>query len=322
LKHLSEAQVQEVFQFIPPRNVFNVKLKSENNSEINGVYIESFIEPGKLGFQNLRSNINKVRNAMECARRLGAKIVTLGGFTSIVLEGNIPSCSNYETRFSTGNTLTAAFIIKGIEKAAEKFNIDLRSSNLLIIGATGDIGHACAGYFKGKMKKLLLSARNVSLLEKLANELISQNIEVAYSTTLEELIPEADIVLSVASSFDIKIRNYKKGVLICDAGYPKNFEAGIEYNKDVNLFHGGMGQVINGYEFIPDYSKSFYKFPVENVLHGCILEVMVLAFEKIYEPYSHGRGNITVEAINKIFNLGLKHGITLAPLYNSSGRLK
>jgi hypothetical protein len=46
---------------------------------------------------------------------------------------------------------------------------------------------------------------------------------------------------------------------------------------------------------------------------------MVLAFEKIYQPYSSGRGNITVERMNEIEALALKHGIVRAPFYNAKG---
>lgn len=316
---LSLEKIKDVFSFIPPRDLFRVKLKSKTNTEINGVYIETFIDPDKLDSQYIRTNISKVTDAILHAKKMGAKIVTLGGFTSIVLEGNLNLFSQGETKFTTGNTLTAAYIVKGMEKAALQHKIDIQESVILIIGATGDIGIACVNYLKNKSKKLLLNARNINRLANLSKQLKEENIAVNYSVSVEQLIDEADIIICVASSTGINLTNCKKKVIICDAGYPKNLDTKIEDCNDVNLFHGGMGQVSQGFNFIPDYSNSIYQYPAPNVIHGCVLEAIVLAFENKIENYSTGKGNITVDKMEEIYGFSLKHGITIAPFYNSKG---
>ncbi len=314
---LSLEKIKDIFSFIPPRDLFRVKVKSKTGIEVNGIYIETFIDPDKLDSQYIRTNITKVVDSVLCAQKKGAKIVTLGGFTSIVLEGNLNLFPQDGTKFTTGNTLTAAFIVKGIEKAALQNQIDIQESTILIIGATGDIGIACINYLKNKTKKLLLNARNNQRLANLAQKLTEESIDINYSVSVEQLIPEADIIICVASSTGIKLTNCKKGVLICDAGYPKNLETKIEDHIDVKLFHGGMGQVSEGFSFIPDYSNTFYYYPSPNIAHGCQLESVVLAFENRIENYSAGKGNITVDKMEEIYALSLKHGITLAPFFNS-----
>ena len=162
--------------------------------------------------------------AMSRAKKQGFKIVTLGGFTSIVLEGNLDSFATGETKFTTGNTLTAAFIVKGIEKAAARLHNNLRESNVLIIGATGDIGMACTHYMKSRASKLLLCARNVQRLAKMAGELVNEDLDLRYSVNLQDLLPEADIIIAAASSSGITLDHCRKNALVCDAGYPKNLE--------------------------------------------------------------------------------------------------
>ncbi|MEO6132496.1 MAG: hypothetical protein ABIQ02_11655 [Saprospiraceae bacterium] len=319
LEMLSMEKIRNIFSFIPPRVLFKVKVMSETGAEINGVYIETFIDPDKLDAQSVRTNITKVKSAISLATRLGARMVALGGFTSILLEGNLDSFTTKETKFTTGNTLTAAFIIKGVEKAATNQSIDLQASTLLCIGATGDIGLACVHYLKHKVKKLLLCARNHQRLEATAKSLRLENIDVGYSTNLEDLVQEADIIICVASSAGIKLDRCKKDVLICDAGYPKNVEATVIGDVNVNLFHGGMGQVKRGFGFCPDYSKTIYAYAAPDIIHGCLLEAMVLAFEKRYENYSTGKGNITPEKIEEVFDLSRKHGIYPAPYFNAKG---
>ena len=319
---LSDENIKSIFSFIPPRDLFRVKVRSATGTEINGVYIETFIDPDKLATAFIRTNLNKVTKAISHAKNMGAKLVTLGGFTSIILEGNIDSFSPDGSAFTTGNTLTAAYIVKGIEKAALQHGISLQECNLLIIGATGDIGMACTHYFKHTIKRLLLCARNKHRLQKLSQQLAGENLQVSYSVTLQDLIPQADVIISVASSSGILLSNCKKNVLICDAGYPKNLETKLENNKDTTLFHGGMGQVSGGYQFFPDYSNTIYKYAAPNIIHGCILEAMVLAFENKFENYSCGKGNITTENIEEIYRLSVKHGIDVAPFYNAAGLWK
>lgn len=316
---LSTEKIKDIYSFIPARSLFKMKVRSKTGAEVNGIYIESFIEPDKLDIPFLRMNIGKVRNAVAYAKKMGAKIATLGGFTSIVLEGNIDSFSEGDTKFTTGNTLTAAFIVKGIEKAAAGQNLNLEESSVLIVGATGDIGLACVRYFKNKIRKFLLCARNFQQLEKLANELRSENLQVEYSTAIQDLIPEADVIICVASSSGIKLANLKENTIICDAGYPKNLETRIEHLEGVQLYHGGMGQITFGYDFDPDYSTSFYRYAAPYIGHGCILEAIVLAFENKFESFSAGKGMITVDKMEEIYRLSLNHGIVLAPFYNAKG---
>lgn len=318
-EELSLEKIKNIFSFIPPRDIFRVKVKSKTGAEINGVYIETFIDPDKLGTQFIRTNIGKVMNGIACAKKMGAKIVALGGFTSIILEGDLDSFSKGESKFTTGNTLTAAYIVKGIEKAASIYGINLQESAILIVGATGDIGMACVNFLKNIAKKLLLCARNNQRLEKLSQELTKENIQVNYSVSLQQLIPEADVIICAASSSGIQLSDCKKNVLICDAGYPKNLETKVESKEDMKLFHGGMGQVSRGFNFIPDYSKNIYRYAAPDVIHGCLLEAMILAFENKIENYSAGKGNITIERMEEIYSLSLKHGIDIAPFYNAKG---
>ena len=316
---LSAEKIKSIYSFIPPRDIFRIKVRSATGAEINGVYIETFIDPDKLDASFARANISKVMNAVVWAKKMGAGIVALGGFTSIVLEGNLDSFAEGRTRFTTGNTLTAAYIVKALEKAALKMGLALDTANVLVIGATGDIGTACVQYLKNKTGQLFLCARNLPRLEKFADKLLQEKVAVKYAVLPNELVPEADIIICVASTTGMQLANCKKNVLICDAGYPKNLENNTGDNNGSFLFHGGMGQVGGGYEFNPDYTKSMYHYCAPFIVHGCLLEAMVLSFEKRFENFSSGKGNIAVEKIEEVYSLGKKHGIDISPFYNSKG---
>lgn len=312
--------IKEIFPFIPPRKVFDIKVNRLNGEPVYGIYIETFISPDNLGIKHLQQNLSKVKEACLCAANEGAKIVSLGGFTSIVLEAsNSPLQEIKNTFFTTGNTLTAAFICEGIKKACIENKIDIHKSSLLIIGSTGDIGSACVNYFSGIANKLLLCARNVKQLQQQAISLQENNIHCKASVDLNLLLPEADIILFVASSpvVEWKTSLIKDDVIICDAGYPKNMIQQLPPHLKKRIFCGGMGHVAAGFHFTPRYMESFYKYPCDNASHGCLLECIVLSMEKNYLAYSIGRGNITKENMNAILQMSKKNGIEVAPFFNA-----
>lgn len=322
LKTLTTEQIKRVYTFIPPRDIYKITATSITGRQVNGLYIETFLEPDKLSPEYTRKNVSKVMKAVNLAIKMGAGVVTLGGFTSIVLEGKIAENCLSSTRFTTGNTLTAAFIVKGIERAANQLKLPINKANILIIGATGDIGLACVQYFKCKAKKLLLCARNTYRLQNLYHSLNEENVAVESSVCLDDLISDADIIIGVASSSNLNLARCKPSVLICDAGYPKNMDKAMEDQAGVYLFYGGMGQVTNGYTFAPDYTTENYLWPVPHVAYGCTLEALVLAFEGRYESYSVGKGNITVESMENVYELCRRHGIVLSPFFNLKGLVK
>jgi fatty aldehyde-generating acyl-ACP reductase len=310
--------VKDIYSYIPPRDLFNIEIKSRSGELRRGVYIETFISPDELDGAHLHSNIKKVKEACEFAASLNVPIVSLGGFTSIILENSKTDMSRIKnTFFTTGNTLTAAFIADTIERICVQRNIRLSDCRMLIVGATGDIGSACVRYFSGKIKELLICGRRPAPLQKLAEEFSWQQ-PVEWSVKINELLPFADIIVCVASSLlnDWDTSIIRSEAIICDAGYPKNIDASIGDRK--NVFWGGMGIVSQGYHFAPDYKNELYSFSIPNIAHGCMMEAVVLSMENRAEAFSKGRGNITKHAMEEMLGLASKHGIDTAPFFNDS----
>jgi fatty aldehyde-generating acyl-ACP reductase len=318
---LSLDEVRGSYTYFPPRKLFDITVSSTRCGALNGCYIESFLSPDELDAAHLHKNFNKVKEACACASRLGADVVSLGGFTSIILETRQdPGIFPGHTAFTTGNTLTAAFIADAVEKAAIHWEQPLHRSGLLIIGSTGDIGSACVAYFKGKVKKLLLCARQPGPLRKQQETLLAEGIAASSSVTINDLLPGSDYVICVASSMisgaDLSL--LPGHAIICDAGYPKNLQHAIGINSD-RMFYGGMGLVTGGFRFTPDYRHDIYDFNLENAGHGCLLEAVVLAMENRAVPFSTGRGRITPTAMQEIRDMASRHGIVTAPLFNDKG---
>jgi fatty aldehyde-generating acyl-ACP reductase len=318
---LPDDEIRDILPWIPARAVCHVEVASISGARARGLYIDSFIAPDRLEDAYMRDNIARVRAAAGCAIKAAAKIVSLGGFSSILIEGNFNQLpERHATVFTTGNTLTVGFIVQGIRKMCALQGRSLRRSTLLIVGATGDVGSGCARCLAPGVRRVLLSARNPERLRKLAAELEADGVEVEIATDLRHFSTAADVVICAASltSSSLLLGRIAPDAIICDAGYPKNLSPGVKM-PDAKVFFGGLGQVMGGLSFRPDFHGILNRHPFPDVVHGCLLEGMALALERRFEPFSQGRGFITPERVKEMEAIAARHGIHLAPLYNADG---
>ncbi len=321
---LPDDEIKDILPWIPPRAVCHVEVGSTVGTKARGLYIDSFIPPDRLEAAYVHENIARVRGAAACAIKAGAKIVSLGGFSSILIEGNFDQLPDkHDTVFTTGNTLTVAFIVQGIQKMCALENRNIRKSTLLIVGGTGDVGSGCARCLAPLVRRVLLSARRVDRLRKLAAELEANGVQVEIETDLQRFAAEADVVICAASlaSPSTLLGRIAPNALVCDAGYPKNLSPGAQM-RGATVFFGGLGQITGGMRFAPDFHGILNRHPFPDVVHGCLLEGMALALEHRFEPFSQGRGFITEERVDEIATIAARHGICLAPLYNADGPLE
>jgi fatty aldehyde-generating acyl-ACP reductase len=321
---LPDDEIRDILPWIPPRPVCHVEIASSAGATARGIYIDSFIPPDRLGSSCALENLARVRDAAACAAKAGARIASLGGFSSILIEGDFERLpQERQTIFTTGNTLTVAFIVQGIRRMCATEDRDLRASTLLIVGATGDVGSGCARCLAPVVRRAILFARNRERLRTLAAELAADGIDVEFATDLRGLAERADIVICAASlaSPSLLLGCAAPRALICDAGYPKNLAPCAEL-ADATVFFGGLGQVTGGMRFSPDLDGILNRHPFPNVVHGCLLEGMALALERRFEPFSQGRGRITPWRVAEIETIAARHGIRLAPFYNAAGPLE
>jgi fatty aldehyde-generating acyl-ACP reductase len=318
---LPDDEIKDILPWIPPRAVCHVDVGSISGAHARGLYIDSFIPPDRLEAGYVHENIARVRGAAACAIKARAKIVSLGGFSSILIEGNFDQLpARHETVFTTGNTLTVALIVQGVQKMCELEGRDLSRSTLLIVGATGDVGSGCARCLAPFMERVLLSARNVERLRRLAAELQADGVPVEIATDLQRFSAEADVVICAASlaSSSLLLGRIAPDAIVCDAGYPKNLSPGGQM-PGVKVFFGGLGQIAGGMKFAPDLHGILNRHPFPDVAHGCLLEGMTLALERRFEPFSQGRGFITPQRVAEMEAIAARHGIYLAPFYNADG---
>jgi len=259
--------------------------------------------------------LSKIVSAVKLAERRGARIVGLGGFTSVFGNEGAEVSDRVGVPITSGNTYTAALAVQGIYKAAELLDKDLGQTCLAVIGATGDIGSVCTRLLAKKVKKVILVARREQQLVDFSQSIKSSSrAEIVCTTSVRTATREAEIVLSVASAITTLIdhNELRPGSIVCDVAFPAGISRDIwKYRKDVLVFEGGMA-AWHGETQIENL-PSLLKFNPHGMLHGCLAETILLALEGRYMSFSKGRGLITEESIAEIQSLATQHGFGLAP---------
>lgn len=296
----------------PPQIVDNIKVTSVTGQVIEGQYVESCFLPEMLAARRIKAATRKVINAMAHAQKNGIDITALGGFSSIIFENfNLEQIRQVRNvmldfkRFTTGNTHTAYIICQQVEQAAPQLGIELSQATVAVCGATGDIGSAVCRWLnvRADVAELLLIARNQERLQDLQAELGRGKI-----MGLEEALPQADIIVWVASmpkGVEIDPVQLKQPCLLIDGGYPKNLGTKVQY-PGVSVLNGGI------VEHSLDIDWKIMQIVNMDVparqLFACFAESMLLEFEKWHTNFSWGRNRITVEKMDQIGKVSIKHG--------------
>jgi fatty aldehyde-generating acyl-ACP reductase len=295
----------------PPQLVERFSVESPTGKRIEGAYIDSVFVPEML--RRFKTAKRKVLNAMELAQKSGIDISALGGFTSIIFEDmnllreqQVRATTLDWQRFTTGNTHTAWVICRQVETSAPQLGIDLKHARVAVVGATGDIGSAVCHWLSRRtgVAELLLVARKPQPLLDLQVALGGGRI-----LSLEEALPEADVVVWVASlpeSLSIDVATLRKPCLMIDGGYPKNLDSKAAGDA-VHVLKGGI------VEFHRDIDWQVVALAAEmerpqRQMFACFAEAMLLDFEGWHTNFSWGRNNIRLERMDQIGEASLRHG--------------
>lgn len=306
--------LMKIFELAPAYRTSTIdNFRSKTGKKVKGYFVMCPLIPD-MALLTPEIVLPKVIDGCRVGERLGAGILALGGFTSVVGERYFQQLrSKVRMPITTGNTFTVAMTLAGIRKACFVLEKDLKRARVVIIGGTGDIGSACARALALEAKELVLTGRTRSTLEQAKNELSQlRGAKIFISTDNNEAVRQADVVVAAASASQTVIdTNFlKPGAIVCDVGYPKNISHSSRHRTDIFVFSGGLSTVPTPFDLGYDLG-----LPNPNVLYGCFAESIILCLEERYENFSEGKGKISAEKVDWITRAGKKHGFELSPFY-------
>lgn len=308
-KQLPEGLLETALRFVPPFKVSSITGVQSSYNQAEGSFVLCPLTTRQMVELPEPFVINRIIQAGKVAQKAGAKIVGLGAFTSVIGDAGITVAKNLAIAVTTGNSYTVATALQGTKEAAGVMGIDMSSANIVVLGATGSIGAACAFALAQSAKYLTLVARNEAKLDKLASQ-IFRDLGLAVRTTAntKAALKNADIVIAVTSAIDtiIDVDDLKPGAIVCDVARPRSVSKAVaEKRDDVLVIEGGVVEVPGDVQFNLNFG-----FPPKTA-YACMAETMILALEGRYENFTLGR-ELTVKQIETISRLAEKHGFKLA----------
>lgn len=304
--------LKQIYAKFPPHRIFQTNKIIVHDKEFQIIAVMCPLFPEQLVSQKDNA-VQRIHKAVQLLSKSEAKIVTLAGFSSIITGGGYDILSDVSCSITSGNSLTAALAVDGVEKAVAVRGLKLEDLKFAIIGATGDIGSVCAKFFAKKVKELILCSRNVESDELFRNEILSQRPKgVLFTVDLDVAINDADVLIVATSAFGYLLdpSKLKKNAIVCDVSMPPNVSRNSKTNRpDIFVFNGGRASLPF---FDRIKSKAWNKLFPRNSVYGCLAEGIALALDNQFISYSLGKRQITLEKLEEIKGIAFRNGIVLA----------
>lgn len=307
-KALTEGQINFFSRFFPPVYISEIDgiLSTEHGRQLTGWFVACPFTPARMLQLPERVVYRKIIQTGRMAERLGARILGLGAFTSVVGDAGVTIARHLDIPVTTGDSYTVAIAVEALREAARQMGISLKDARAAVVGATGAIGSVCAELLAREVGELWLVGRQPERLAALRERAEGHTARLYTSTDLE-VIKQADMVLTVTSSLKaiVEPQHLKPGAVICDVARPRDVSRAVAAQRDdVLIIEGGMVKVPGPVDFHFDFG-----FP-PGMAYACMAETMALALEGRYESYTLGK-RIAIEQVQEITRIAAKHGFRL-----------
>jgi fatty aldehyde-generating acyl-ACP reductase len=307
---LTEGQINFFSTFFPPVYLSEIEgiTSAATGRQIKGWFIACPYTPKRMLELSERTVYRKIIQTGHMAEKLGAQILGLGAYTSVVGDAGVTIARALDVPVTTGDAYTISLAVQAIREAARVMDIPLKKATAAVVGATGAIGRVCAELLAGDVECLILIARDEKKLEDLRDRLKARaGAQIMVSTKMESLA-QAQLILTVTSALHDVIRpgHLQPGSVVCDVARPRDVSAMVAAARDdILVIDGGMVDVPGPVDFHFNFG-----FP-EGKAYACMAETMTLALEGRFEDYTVGK-DITLERVNEITAMAEKHGFRLS----------
>lgn len=310
---IPESLLEYFVKMIPPvKASYITGIKSRLGTEIEGFFVGVPLTSKQMISMPVNKVYKKIIKACKKAEELGAQMIGLGAFTSVVGDKGISIAREISTPITTGNSYTVATAIEGTKLAAEKMGYNLKNCTLAVIGATGSIGRTASLILCKDVRKLILAARTEEKLQLLKEEILNINpeLDIEYTQDVNEAVRNSQIIISASGAVCpiIDPLSLLPGAVVCDVARPRDVAVKVAREReDVLVIEGGIVEV-------PGHVNFNFNFGYPpGTAYACMAETMMLTLEGMFDDYSLGPV-IEIEKVEETLRLAEKHGFKLAGL--------
>jgi len=307
---LNEKQIDFFSTFFPPVYISEIEgiTSQATGKEIKGWFIACPYTPKRMMELPEQTVYRKIIQTGRLAEKLGAQILGLGAFTSVVGDAGVTIAKALEVPVTTGDSFTVMVAVDAIREAASVMDIPLKGATAAVVGATGAIGQVCAELLADDVERLYLIGRRQDKLEELRDRLkVHARSELIVSTKMD-VLKEAQLILTVTSAIHDIVRpeHLQPGSVVCDVARPRDVSAMVAaVRDDILVIDGGMVDVPGPVDFHFNFG-----FPAGKA-YACMAETIALALEGRFEDYTLGK-HLTRTRVEEIDKIAKKHGFRLS----------
>jgi fatty aldehyde-generating acyl-ACP reductase len=307
---LSEKQIDFFSTFFPPVHISEIEgiISEATGKQVKGWFIACPYTPRRMLELPERTVYRKIVQTGRLAEKLGADILGLGAFTSVVGDAGVTIANALDVPVTTGDSFTVSLAVDAIREAARLMEIPLERATAAVVGATGAIGQVCAELLAEDVERLYLVGRREQALEELRDRIrLRSRAELVTSTSMD-VLSESQLTLTVTSALHDVIRPeyLQPGSVVCDVARPRDVSAMVAAARDdILVIDGGMVDVPGPVNFNFNFG-----FPPGKA-YACMAETIALALEGRFEDYTLGK-HLTRERVQEIDRIAKKHGFRLS----------
>jgi predicted amino acid dehydrogenase len=305
----------------PPVYISHITgIQSEaTGKEIEGWFVACPYTPQRMVTLKPATVYRKIIQTGHMAERLGAKLLGLGAFTSVVGDAGVTISQGLAMPVTTGDSYTVAVAVMAVKEAARRMDIDLESATAAVVGASGAIGSVCAELLAEDVPQMILIGRpqtpgksqgqSAERLNRVKDRVTRTGAQAVVTTEINSL-RQADLVITVTNAVDAIIgpNDLKPGCVVCDVARPRDVSRAVtEERSDILVIEGGMVQVPGPVDFHFNFG-----FP-PRMAYACMAETIALALESRYECFTLGK-EIKLERVKEIAAIAQRHGFRLGGL--------
>ncbi len=315
-RYLPDALVEQSAAYMNPMYCSTIKgaVSEATGQRVEGFLITLGATPRVMMEKDPQFIYKRIVQAARMAERMGARIMGLGAFTSVVGDAGITVAHESDIAITSGNSLTVAMTLEAAKEGVRTMGAtDLSNGKAMIVGATGSIASVCARLLAQAIKDVVLvSIEPEKLLElkrTIQRETPGANVTIATKTG--DLVADCDLIVTATSAFGqrvIDLTKCKPGAVICDVARP------LDVNPAEAALRPDLLVIESGEVLIPGDVDFGYNIGLPpKTSYACLAETCLLAMEGRFEDYTLGR-NIEINRVKEIYQLSKKHGFKLAGL--------
>ena len=141
---LSEKQIDFFSTFFPPVYISEIEgiASQTTGKQVKGWFLACPYTPRRMMQLPERAVYRKIIQTGIAAEKLGAQILGLGAFTSVVGDAGVTIAKHLDIPVTTGDSYTVMMAVQAIREAAKVMDIKMADATVAVVGATGSIGRA------------------------------------------------------------------------------------------------------------------------------------------------------------------------------------